>query len=139
LGPASPATAIVVRRAGPFIIGVVLGLNTLRFCSKSAFLPTMRRAALAENIEFSDGGECDAAVGLRLRCADVVDERRLSAEPILRASEEGQRPDSEELEPPGDVFSGDAFSTTCRDVDVLRMALLPISRRGDVLSDESEA
>jgi hypothetical protein len=120
-------------------MGVVRGLSTLRLWSRSGFRPTILRAALAENIEFSEGGECDAAVGLRRRCADVVDERRLSAEPILRASEEGQRSDSEELEPPGDVFSGDAFSTTCRDVDVLRMALLPISRRGDVLSDESEA
>jgi hypothetical protein len=124
------------------MIGVVLGLSTLLTPSKSGFLPTILLAALAENmLLFSDGGlcDCDVAVGLRRRCADVVDERRLSAEPILRASDEGQRSDSEELEPPGEVLPGDAFSTTCRDDDVLRMALLPISRRGDVLSDESEA
>ena len=68
-GLSSPVIAIVVRRAGPFIIGVVRGLSTLFFHSASGFLGTMRRAALAENIEFSFGGLHDAvaAVGLRRR------------------------------------------------------------------------
>ena len=61
-----------------------------------------------------------------------VDERRLRAEPILRASEPVHFSSSELDKLP--VFSGDAaFSTTLS--DDLRMLLLPISRSGDVLSE----
>jgi hypothetical protein len=68
LGRSSPVTAIVVRRAGPFIIGAVRGLRTLFFQSASRSLFTIRRAALAEKREFSLGGlHVDAAVGLRRR------------------------------------------------------------------------
>jgi hypothetical protein len=99
----------------------------------------MRRAAPAEKIEFSLGGLPDAAVGLRRRCAraeaPLVEERRLMAELILRASELDHFSSSELVLP---LFSaedllGEAFSTMFK--DDLRMALLPISRSGDVFSE----
>lgn len=103
----------------------------------------MRRAALALNMEFSFGGLHDAAVGLRRRCArlmgteepEFVEERRLSAEPILRASDVGHV-SSSELELLllwGADLSGEVVSTALR--EVLRTAFEPISRSGDVLSE----
>ena len=67
LGRSSPVMATVVLLAPPFIIGVVRGLSTLFFQSASWFLTTIRRAALAENMEFSLGGLHEVAVGLRRR------------------------------------------------------------------------
>lgn len=103
----------------------------------------MRRAALAENMEFSLGGLHDAAVGLRRRWArltgteepEFVEERRLSADPILRASEPVHCSSSElELSLlPGADLPSEAFSTTLN--EVLRIAFDPISRSGDVLSE----
>jgi hypothetical protein len=66
-GRSSPVIAIVVLRAGPFIIGVVRGLSTLVLYSSSWLFLTIRRAALAENMWLSVGGLHDAAVGLRRR------------------------------------------------------------------------
>lgn len=126
------------------MIGVVLGLSTLLFHSSVLFF-TMRLAALAENMEFSLGGLYAVAVGLRRRCAcaDVeVEERRLSAEPILRASKPVHWSSSLELELPlpfivdfGLDLLAEIVSTVLSDVEVLRMAFAPISRSGDVLSE----
>jgi hypothetical protein len=71
-GRSSPTIATVVRLAGPFMIGVVRGLSTLLFQSASWLLLTIRRAALAVNIEFSLGGLYDVAVGLRRRLARLI-------------------------------------------------------------------
>lgn len=143
LGRSSPVTAIVVRLVAPFMMGVVRGLSTLFFQSASwLLLTTMRRAALAENIEFSFGGLHAVAVGLRRRWARLtgtepwfVEERRLMADPILRASELVHF-SSSELEFP--LFSAgieSAFSTILN--DEVR-TLLPISRSGDALSESEE-
>lgn len=140
LGRSSPVMAMVVRRA-PFIIGVVRGLRTLAFQSAS-FLPTMRRAALAENMEFSLGGLPDVAVGLRRRWARLigrepvpVKERRFMAVPILRASELDHL-SSSELELPLSLGGDESAFWTWLRAEV--RTLVPISRRGEVLS-ESEA
>lgn len=94
LGP-SPF-AMVVRRAALLRIGAVLGLSTLFFQSPSRSLLTIRRAALADSMAFSFGGLHEvAAVGLlrlwvRLIAAPefpFIEERRLIADPILRASD----------------------------------------------------
>jgi hypothetical protein len=71
--------------------GAGLGPSTPFFQSPSWLLLTIRRAAPAENMEFSFGGlDAVVAEGLRRRLAVVpwfVDERRLMTELIWRASE----------------------------------------------------
>lgn len=102
----------------------------------------MRRAALAENIAFSFGGLQAVAVGLRRRWVRLtgtepwfIEERRLMADPILRASELVHFSSSELELPLLSAGVESAFSTVLN--DEVR-TLLPISRSGDVLSESEE-
>lgn len=136
---------MVVRRAAPFKIGAVRGLRTLVFQSTSRSLFTIRRAALAENIVFSFGGLHDvAAVGLRRRCVrfmgatdpPLVEERRLIAVPILRASERSKNfssSDPEELPQLSAGVTSEEVGTfwTLLKLDG-RTVFVPISRNGEI-------
>ncbi len=124
LGRSSPTLAKVVRLTAPFIIGVTRGLSTLFFQSASWLDLTMRRAAPAERREFSLGGlPTVAAVGLRRRCArftgtdPLVEERRLMACPICRASDSVHFSSSELDWPlfPSGAGPDEAFSTVLND------------------------
>jgi hypothetical protein len=122
--------------------GAGLGPSTPFFQSPSWLLLTIRRAAPAENSEFSFGGlDAVVAEGLRRRLAVVpwfVDERRLMTELICRASERStahwSSSDPDDGLPLLAEFEPAKTVSTVLKADG-RTAFVPISRRGEAFSE----